>query len=72
MYRLLFSTQAVKAIQKLPQKTGMLLRKGIGLLSVDPYNPILDTKKLQGRSGYRLRVGEWRVNYELKRCPFNN
>jgi mRNA-degrading endonuclease RelE of RelBE toxin-antitoxin system len=49
VYRLLFSTQAVKAIQKLPQKTGMLLRKGIGLLSVDPYNPILDTKKLQGR-----------------------
>jgi len=23
-------------------------------------------KKLYGRSGYRLRVGEWRILYELK------
>ncbi|MBW6471941.1 MAG: type II toxin-antitoxin system RelE/ParE family toxin [Anaerolineaceae bacterium] len=66
MYRLLFSTQAVKALQKLPKKTAMLIRKKIDLLSLDPHNPILDTKKLHGRSGYRLRVGEWRIIYELK------
>ncbi|PKO06426.1 MAG: type II toxin-antitoxin system RelE/ParE family toxin [Chloroflexi bacterium HGW-Chloroflexi-3] len=66
MYRLLLSSQAVKAIQKLPKKTAMLIRKKIDLLSMDPNNPILDTKKLHDRSGYRLRVGEWRIIYELK------
>jgi mRNA-degrading endonuclease RelE of RelBE toxin-antitoxin system len=26
---------------------------------------IVDLKKLQGRAGYRLRIGDWRVIYEL-------
>jgi len=62
----MFSSQAVKTIQRLPRNTAVLIRKKIDLLAVDPFNPILDAKKLHGRSGYRLRVGEWRILYELK------
>ena len=31
----------------------------------DPFAPIPNAKKLQDRSGYRLRVGDWRVIYEI-------
>ncbi len=30
-----------------------------------PYAPNNNVTKLQGRDGYRLRVGDWRVSYDL-------
>lgn len=66
MYKILFTSQAVKSIQRIPRNTAILIRNKIDFLAADPFNPILDTKKLHGRSGYQLRVGEWRILYELK------
>jgi len=34
-------------------------------VAVDPFASIPNAKKLQGRDGYRLRVGGWRVIYEV-------
>ncbi|MBU4077984.1 MAG: type II toxin-antitoxin system RelE/ParE family toxin [Euryarchaeota archaeon] len=36
-------------------------------VAVDPFATISNAKKLQGRSGYRLRVGDWRVIYEINK-----
>ena len=66
MYKILFSSQAVKTIQKLPHNKALLIREKINLLAADPYNPNLNSKKLHGRAGYRIRVGDWRIIYELK------
>lgn len=62
----MFSSQAVKTIQKLPRNIAFLIREKIDLLAKDPYNPNLASKKLHGRAGYRIRVGDWRILYELK------
>ena len=35
-------------------------------IAVNPYAPNKNLTKLQGRDGYRLRVGDWRVIYELQ------
>jgi mRNA interferase RelE/StbE len=35
----------------------------------DPYAPNNNLRKLQGRDRYRLRVGGWRVIYELQDDP---
>jgi len=35
-------------------------------VAVNPYAPNNNLTKLQGRDGYRLRVGDWRVIYELQ------
>lgn len=35
-------------------------------IAVDPYAQHQNVTKLQGRDGHRLRVGDWRVIYELK------
>lgn len=36
------------------------------MIALDPYAPHNNVTKLVGRSGYRLRVGDWRVIYELQ------
>lgn len=43
----------------------MRIRERLDELSRDPGAPHLDVKKLVGRDGYRLRVGDWRVIYSL-------
>jgi mRNA interferase RelE/StbE len=42
-----------------------LLHDGIDRLAADPYGTPRDVKRLAGRAGFRLRVGDWRVIYEL-------
>jgi mRNA interferase RelE/StbE len=34
-------------------------------VAADPYATHNNVTKLQGRDGYRLRVGDWRVIYDL-------
>ena len=34
------------------------------MLGLDPDDERLDIKKMQGGSGYRMRVGQWRVLFE--------
>ena len=35
------------------------------VLARDPYAKHNNAAKLQGRAGYRLRIGDWRVVYEI-------
>ena len=35
------------------------------MVADDPFASIPNATKLQGRPGYRLRVGDWRVIYEV-------
>jgi mRNA interferase RelE/StbE len=42
-----------------------LIRDRIDRLAADPYGTPLDVKRLAGRAGFCLRVGDWRVIYEL-------
>jgi mRNA interferase RelE/StbE len=65
MYRILFSRGAIKMLRRMPQNTSRLIRSKIDGLAQDPYAPNNNVKKLVGRPGYRLRVGDWRVIYDL-------
>lgn len=53
-----YSKQAIKFLKKQPQDVSKRIRHAIQLL---PYG---DVKKLQGRNGYRLRVGTYRVIFD--------
>ncbi|MEO7838661.1 MAG: type II toxin-antitoxin system RelE/ParE family toxin [Anaerolineales bacterium] len=35
-------------------------------MASNPYADHPNAKKLQGRDGYRLRVGDWQVIYEIQ------
>lgn len=66
MYKLIFTKEAQKALLKSPKSVAMLIRQKLEQLANDPYLPNVNAKKLHNRSGYRLRVGDWRVIYEIQ------
>ena len=66
MYRIVFTMQANRALRKMSRNTARLIREKIDQLAQDPYARNPNLTRLQGRPGYRLRVGEWRVIYELE------
>ena len=42
------------------------IRKKLERLAKDPYAPHPNVTRLQNRSGYRMRIGDWRVIYEIR------
>lgn len=66
MYQILFTTQADRALRKMSRTTARLIREKLDQLAADPYARNPNVTKLQGRPGYRLRVGDWRVIYEVE------
>jgi mRNA interferase RelE/StbE len=65
MYRTLFSKDAARALRRMPRRTALRIRGKIDEVARDPYAPNNNVRKLTGRPGYRLRVGDWRVIYDL-------
>ncbi|MFC1975113.1 type II toxin-antitoxin system RelE/ParE family toxin [Chloroflexota bacterium] len=66
MYEILFTKQADRALRKMSRNTARLIREKLDQLAQDPYARNPNITRLQGRPGYRLRVGDWRVIYELE------
>ena len=66
MYRILFTKSADKTLRKLPRNTAQRIRRSLDRLAANPYAEHHDVTKLQNRPGYRLRVGDWRVIYEIE------
>lgn len=65
MYRILFTKSADKTMRKLPREIAQRIRQRLDGIAADPYAKHLDVTKLQNRPGFRLRVGDWRVIYEV-------
>jgi mRNA interferase RelE/StbE len=70
VYNITFTTQAAKSLLKMPRHVANLIREKLAHIANDPVASIPNAKKLQDRSGYRLRVGDWRVIYEINRDEF--
>lgn len=64
MYNLVIKRQAKKKLQSLRGAIKIKIAGSIQMLGLDPDDERLDVKKMQGHSGYRLRVGQWRVIFE--------
>lgn len=65
MYRVLETSAAQKALRKMQPQWADRIRGKIAEIATSPYDTHNNVTKLQGRNGYRLRVGDWRVLYEL-------
>ena len=66
MVRILFTRQADRALRKMPHDAAQSIRQKLAQLADDPYARNPNATKLQGRPGYRLRVGDWRIIYEIE------
>jgi mRNA interferase RelE/StbE len=66
MYTVVYTKEAVRSLRRLPRNIAELIRSKITEIAADPYTTHNNVTKLVGRPGYRLRVGDWRVIYELQ------
>jgi mRNA interferase RelE/StbE len=66
MYRIITTKSFDKTLAKLPVNWQKRIVAKIGEVAANPYAPNNNLTKLQDREGYRLRVGDWRIVYELQ------
>jgi mRNA interferase RelE/StbE len=66
VYKIIFKKEAAKSLNKIPRNVAKLIREKLEAIATNPYADHPNAKKLQGRDGYRLRVGDWRVIYEIQ------
>ena len=66
MYKITFKKEASKSLYKLPRNVAKTIREKLEAIAANPYAEHPNAKKLQGRDVYRLRVGDWRVIYEIQ------
>lgn len=66
-YKVLFSNDAEKTLLKLDKVVAKRIFNALELLSINPFESP-NTKKMKGKEGeyYRLRVGNYRIIYEIK------
>ena len=65
MYTLEISRQAARALRQMGRIQAARIEAKLNELARHPYAAHLDVERLQDRSGYRLRIGDWRVLYDI-------
>lgn len=66
MFQVAYKRQAIKVLARMSAVDRRRILGALAKLALAPDGAGLDTKRLQGRDGYRLRVGDWRVIYEVQ------
>ncbi|GEP95537.1 type II toxin-antitoxin system RelE family toxin [Chitinophaga cymbidii] len=64
MYQITITASAQKKLSKLPANVQERISAKIDTLAIDPRPP--GCKKLTGRPGYRIRIGDYRVIYLIE------
>ena len=63
MYKLVYSPNALKALEKLEKKVQERIISALERLRIRPES--CDIKRLVDMSGYRFRVGDYRVIFDI-------
>jgi mRNA interferase RelE/StbE len=62
-YRVEVTPSAARQLRKIDRPSARRLQGAIELLALDPRPPA--SRRLRGRPGYRVRIGDWRVIYTV-------
>ena len=65
MYAVVTTKAFARSLSRLPLHWQKRIVGKIREVAADPYAKHNNVTRLQGREGYRLRMGYWRVIYEL-------
>lgn len=63
-YAVVIRRQAQKTLRSLSRPDRSRIAEKIYRLGLNPDDPALDVKRLQGEPYHRLRVGDWRVIFD--------
>lgn len=66
VYNIVYTKQALKAFKGMPKDTSRVIRKKLEQIAENPFASHNNVTKLQGRDGYRLRQGDWRIIYDIQ------
>ena len=66
MYKIVEKASAQKALRRMQPEWAKRIRAKMRLIASNPYGQHSQVTKLQGREGYRLRVGDYRVLYLIQ------
>lgn len=66
MYQIEYTRDAIKALKAMPRTLSLQIRSKIETLAANPFASNNNVRKLVGIEAYRLRVGDWRVIYEIE------
>jgi mRNA interferase RelE/StbE len=61
MKQISFTRAALKSLRRMPANTAALIRSKIAAYAEEPASQANNVRALKGRTGIRLRVGDWRV-----------
>ncbi|MBA8903824.1 type II toxin-antitoxin system RelE/ParE family toxin [Phyllobacterium sp. P30BS-XVII] len=64
MKKIAYSKSALKVLLRIPVNVANRIRSKIEQYADDPALQSMNVTKLQGRNGYRPRVGDWRVIFD--------
>ena len=64
MKQVFFHAPALRTLARIPRNEAEKIRRKIYQYADDPSALKTNVKKLQGREGFRLRVGNWRVIFD--------
>lgn len=59
-----YSKSAIKSLRRAPANVAKKIVGKIDQYAADPTTQANNVTKLQGREGWRLRVGDWRVIFD--------
>lgn len=65
MYHVTYVKQAERSLRKLPKNISNRIQEKLTIIAENPYGHHNNVTKLKERPEYRLRVGDWRVIYEI-------
>jgi mRNA interferase RelE/StbE len=65
MYHVTFVKHAERSLRKLPKNIPRRIQDKLAIIAKNPYGRHNNVTKLKEREEYRLRVGDWRVIYEI-------
>lgn len=64
MRQVVFTRTALKALRRMPANVATTVRAKIDQYATDPASLVNNVTRLKGRTGSRLRVGDWRVIFD--------
>ena len=64
MKLVVYNSRSLKALRLMPEPTAARIRLKIEHYARDPKSLSGNVRKLQGRAGYRLRIGDYRVIFD--------
>ncbi|HID51813.1 MAG TPA: type II toxin-antitoxin system RelE/ParE family toxin [Anaerolineae bacterium] len=65
MYKVAYQKRAERTLLKLPGHLVTRIQTKLEQIALNPYARHNNVTKLRDQPGYRLRVGDWRIIYEI-------